>query len=87
MFIPVFTTLAADLYISPSSKDLNVGDNLNVAVYVDSIDQATNAVSFKISYPEDLLKFVSLSKSGTIINLWVQEPKGGNGEVFLKELF
>jgi hypothetical protein len=40
-----------------------------------------NAVSFKISYPEDLLRFVSLSKTGTIINLWVQEPKGGNGEV------
>jgi len=81
VFIPVFTTLAADLYILPSSKDLNVGDNLNITVYVDSLDQAMNAVSFKISYPEDLLKFVSLSKTGTIINLWVQEPKGGNGEV------
>jgi hypothetical protein len=46
------------------------------------LDQAMNAVSFRISYPEDLLKFVSLSKTGTIINLWVQEPKGGNGEVF-----
>jgi hypothetical protein len=82
VFIPVFTTLAADLYILPSNKDLNVGDNLNVSVYVDSLDQAMNAVSFKISYPEDLLRFVSLSKAGTIINLWVQEPKGGNGEVF-----
>jgi hypothetical protein len=81
VFIPVFTTLAADLYILPSSKDLNVGDNLNVTVYVDSIDQAMNAVSFKIYYPEDLLKLVSLSKTGTIINFWVQEPKGGNGEV------
>jgi len=79
--LPLFSVLAADLYILPSSKDLNVGDNLNVAVYVDSIDQAMNAVSFRISYPEDLLKFVSLSKAGTIINLWVQEPKGGNGEV------
>jgi len=81
VFMPIFTILAADLYILPSSKDLKVGDNLNVAVYVDSLDQAMNAVSFKISYPEDLLKFVSLSKTGTIINLWVQEPKGGNGEV------
>jgi hypothetical protein len=81
VFLPIFTILAADLYILPSNKDLNVGDNLNIAVYVDSIDQAMNAVSFRISYPEDLLKFVSLSKTGTIINLWVQEPRGGNGEV------
>ena len=80
-FLPIFTILAADLYILPSSKDLNVGDNLNIAVYVDSIDQEMNAVSFKISYPEDLLRFVSLSKTGTIISLWVQEPRGGNGEV------
>jgi hypothetical protein len=80
--IPIFSVFAADLYILPSSKDLNVGDTLNIAVYVDSLDQAMNAVSFRISYPEDLLRFVSLSKTGTIINLWVQEPKGGNGEVF-----
>jgi hypothetical protein len=78
---PIFSVFAADLYILPSSKDLNVGDNLNIAVYVDSLDQAMNAVSFRISYSEDLLRFVSLSKTGTIINLWVQEPKGGNGEV------
>jgi hypothetical protein len=82
VFIPIFTTFAANLYILPSSKDLNVGDNLNIAVYVDSLNQAMNAVSFRISYPEDLLRLVSLSKTGTIINLWVQEPKGGNGEVF-----
>jgi hypothetical protein len=80
--IPIFSVFAADLYILPSSKDLNVGDTLNIAVYVDSLDQAMNAVSFRISYPEDLLRFVSLSKTGTIISLWVQEPKGGNGEVF-----
>jgi competence protein ComGC len=81
VFIPIFTTFAANLYILPSSKDLNVGDKLDVSVYVDSLDQAMNAVSFKISYPENLLRFVSLSKTGTIINLWLQEPKGGNGEV------
>jgi hypothetical protein len=82
ILLPIFTAFSADLYILPSSKNLNVGDTLNISVYVDSMDQAMNAVSFKISYPEDLLKFVSLSKTGTIINLWVQEPKGGNGEVF-----
>jgi len=81
ILLPILGAFSADIYILPSSKDLNVSDNLNISVYVDSIDQAMNAISFKISYPEDLLKFVSLSKTGTIINLWVQEPKGGNGEI------
>ncbi len=80
--LPIYKVLSADLYILPSNKNLNVGENLEITVYVDSSDQAMNAVSFRISYPEDLLRLVSLSKSGTIINLWVQEPKGGNGEVF-----
>jgi len=79
--LPIYKVLSAELYILPSNKNLNVGENLDIAVYVDSSDQAMNAVSFRISYPENLLRFVSLSKSGTIINLWVQEPKGGNGEV------
>jgi competence protein ComGC len=82
LLLPLYKVLAADLYILPSSKELNIGDTLNVSVYVDSVDQAMNAASFKISYPSDLLKFISLSKTGTIINLWVQEPKGGDGEVF-----
>ena len=81
-FLPVFKVFSAELYILPSSKNLNIGENLNITVYVDSSDQAMNAVSFRISYPEDILRFVSLSKSGSIINLWVQEPQGGGGEVF-----
>ena len=81
LFLPLVKVLAADLYVLPSNKSLNIGENLSIAVYVDSLDQALNAVSFTISYPEDLLRFVSLSKTGSIINLWVQEPKGGNGEV------
>jgi hypothetical protein len=81
ILLPIFGAFSADIYILPSSKDLNVSDNLSISVYVDSIDQAMNAISFKISYPEDLLKFVSFSKTGTIISLWVQEPKGGNGEI------
>jgi len=81
ILIPLDKVLTADIYILPSTKELNVGNNLEMVVYVDSIDQAINAVSFKISYPEDLLEFISFSKSGTIISLWVQEPKGGEGEI------
>jgi len=66
---------SATLYLLPESGEVNVGGNLKIGVYVDSTDQAMNAVSFLISYPKNLLKFVNFSKAGSTINLWVQEPQ------------
>jgi len=66
---------SATLYLLPESGEVNVGGNLKIGVYVESVDQAMNAVSFLISYPKNLLKFVNFSKTGSTINLWVQEPE------------
>lgn len=74
-------TLAADLYILPQSKTIYVGDKFSITIYVDSPDQAINAVSFIISYPSNLLKAESISKTGSLINLWAQEPKIENGTI------
>ena len=38
-----------------------------------------NAASGVVSFPQDKLQVVSLSKSGSIFNLWVQEPSFFNG--------
>ncbi len=65
---------AANIYFSPSSESYAVGNTFSVAVYVSSADKAMNAVSGVISFPADKLEAVSLSKSGSIIALWVQEP-------------
>jgi hypothetical protein len=75
LFLGFNFTHSATLYLLPESVKVNVGENLKVGVYVDSVDQAMNAVSFLISYPKNLLKFVNFSKSGSTINLWVQEPE------------
>lgn len=65
---------AASLYLSPSSDSFNVGEQFSVSVYVSSADQAMNAASGIISFPQDKLGISSISKSGSIISLWVQEP-------------
>lgn len=70
---------AASLYFSPSSGSYAVGQNFSVGVYVSSPDQAMNAASGAISFPQDKLEIVSFSKSGSIIGLWVQEPSFSNG--------
>jgi len=69
---------AATLYFSPSSGSYNIGDTLSVNVYISSADQAANAASGVISFPQDKLEVTSLSKSGSIFALWVQEPSFSN---------
>jgi hypothetical protein len=65
---------AATMYLAPSERSLKVGDAFSVGVYVSSPDQAMNAASGVINVPTDKFEIVSLSKGGSIINLWVQEP-------------
>ncbi len=69
---------AASLYFSPSSGSRAVGDSFSVNIYTSSADQAMNAASGVISFPQDKLEVISLSKSGSIFSLWVQEPSFSN---------
>lgn len=69
---------AATLSFSPVSGEYAVGKTLSVSVYVGSADQAMNATSGIISFPQDKLEVTSLSKTGSIFTLWVQEPLFSN---------
>ena len=69
---------AATLYFSPSYGSYNIGQTFSVSVYVSSADQTMNAASGVISFPKDNLEVISLSKTGSIFNLWVQEPSFSN---------
>jgi hypothetical protein len=71
-------TSAATLYFSPSSGEYAVGKTFSVSIYVSSADQAMNAASGVISFPSDKLEVTSLSKTGSIFTLWVQEPSFSN---------
>ncbi|MDO8529922.1 MAG: cohesin domain-containing protein [bacterium] len=75
--VPVFAA-AADLYFSPSSHSLDVGSSFSVKVQVSSPNQEMNAVSGVVSFPKDKLEVISLSKSASVINIWVQEPAFSN---------
>lgn len=74
------STDAANLYFFPASAVKSASSEFTVSVYVNSIDQAMNAVSGVLDFPADKLRVVSLSKSNSIVNLWVQEPSFSNAE-------
>lgn len=76
---------AATLSISPANKSVNVGQNVSLDVVVSSGNQAINVVSGKVTYDKKFLKPVSVSKSGTIVKFWIQEPDTGSNSQLVFE--
>lgn len=65
----------AALYITPDRGGaFAIGHTFTIDVSVASTDQAINAVSLLLSYPQDTLQVVSISTQGSIINFWAQGP-------------
>lgn len=69
---------SASLSFSPSSGTQQVGKNFSVNFNVNTQGVAMNASSGTISFPTSLLEVVSVSKTGSIFSLWVQEPTFSN---------
>ncbi len=69
---------AADIFVTPSLGNYSKGQSFSVSIYVSSPDSAINAVSGILSFPSDTLEVTSISKTGTIMSLWVQEPTFSN---------
>lgn len=76
-FVP-FVSHAGTISFSPSRPVVSPGDTVSVTLYVKSPSEAVNAVAGELSFPEDLLEMSSVSKSGSIFSLWVQEPSFSN---------
>jgi len=69
---------AASLQLSPASGSYAVDQTFAVTVSVSSADRAMNSVSGVVTFPTDSLEVSSISKTGSILNLWVQEPSFSN---------
>ncbi len=65
---------AANLTVSPSSVSTKVGKTFTVDIIVNNNIEAINAVSALVSYPSDALSITSVSKTGSFISLWAEEP-------------
>lgn len=69
---------ASTLRISPEAGSYNVGDTINVKIMVASPNQSINAVSSRLNFSQENLSLTSISKSGSIITIWAQEPTFSN---------
>lgn len=70
--------LAANITLSPLNINTKVGKTFSVDVLVSSNKDNINAVSGLINFPADVLSVSSISKTGSFINLWAEEPAYSN---------
>ncbi len=79
-FVGVPVADAATLSLSPGNATVSVGQAFTVSVVVGSSDQAINATEGVVSFPADMLSVESVGKAGSIVSVWVQEPRFSNAE-------
>jgi len=70
--------IGASLYLSPSTGTYTVGNNFSVQVRVNTGGVAINAIDGTLVFNPDKLEVRSVSKSDSILSLWVQEPNFSN---------
>jgi hypothetical protein len=69
---------AASLYISPASGRFPVGQTFKVVLRINTAGQAVNASEGTVSFDPSKLQIVSLTSTGSIFNMNVQEPEYSN---------
>lgn len=70
--------LGASLYIAPNPENPKTGGNFALAVKVDSLEIPVNAIKGILTYNKERLEIINTSKIGSILNLWVEEPRFSN---------
>ncbi len=81
MFLFVVSTKivsAADLTLFPSSGTYGVGSTFSMIVYVSGNSGSINGISGGITFSNDTLELTSISKSGSILPMWAEEPTFSN---------
>jgi hypothetical protein len=74
---------AATLDINISKDTFLVGDQFNADVKIDSEDVGVNAAQATIKFSPAILQVVSVDKTSSVFNFWIQDPEFNNdtGEI------
>lgn len=69
---------AAILYFEPEEGEYSKEDVFLVDLIIDTEGEKINAAQIEISFPEDKLEVVEISKGNSIFTLWPQDPSFSN---------
>ncbi|MDP3963054.1 MAG: hypothetical protein Q8Q39_01010 [bacterium] len=74
-----YSSKATIAFIAEGSRFVQVDEAFNVSVIVES-KQAFNTVGAIVRFPADLLEVTGVSKDGSILEVWVDEPAIDNAD-------
>src|SRR5258708_4246617 len=72
--------LAASLYLTPSTGNYFTNHTFTLGLYVSTPNAAMNAAQGTLSFPSNQLEVLSISKTNSVVNLWVQDPSFSNND-------
>jgi hypothetical protein len=75
IFLIARDTKAATLSVTSEYEEVNFGETFIVEVRLNSERQVVNAVRAALVYPPEMLEVVDISRGGSFLTLWPQEPK------------
>lgn len=76
--LPIFSVYAATLKLSPETGVYTVGGTINAKILINTAGKPINAAEGALSYNPKELQVLSISKAGSIFNLWTIEPTFAN---------
>lgn len=74
VLIAPWPAAAAVLYTSPETQSIGVNSTAVMDVRLNSEKEIVNAVEVRLSYNPTALEVVAVSKAGSFLTLWTQEP-------------
>jgi len=72
------TASAASMSVTLSADTVTIGDQIQATVKIDSEGSGINASQGTLQFPKDILEVVSLDKTGSVFNFWLQDPTYSN---------
>lgn len=73
----------ATLQIVPSQQSVIVGDEVELAIRLNTKEQAVNTVTTNLSYPAEILELTNLSLQDSFAKIWFEKETGVPGQVHL----
>lgn len=69
---------AAEIFLGADKTQVNVNDTVSVTTYINTAGAPVNSAEGTIAFPNDMLSVESVSMSGSVFSIWVEQPSFSN---------